>query len=631
MGMAVVMPALAQDNFPDVPTDPPHWAMEALANLKRDGILVGYPDGLFRGGRPASRYEMAVAINAAYNRLREQMTGLETQITELKNGVPGGGGMTAEQVAEMRRQLDELRSTVDGMRGYGEDIANLKRLVQEFAPQLESLGADVRAMKQGLSDLEDRVKRLEAIKPAVTISGDLNLLVLGGIGTNGRNGLTPDGRLTGVGRGSYGGDGTGGGGPAVGLTRDLTVAHEAAFRIAGTNETGPKWYATLVAGNLLPTIGDQSTQYLLAGFDDSNPTDLYMQDLVVSFDTSLMGQGFSAAVGRLGYQISPYIFKRQDFTTYFDNPRWDNGDYYFDGGLVGFRFGGARLNVFGGRNSDRNTTNGTDLNPILFASGKIDQSLGFHLSAPIGQMGSINLAYLFLDSNTVNSPIPPTTRPFNRLNVFGGDVALKFQNLAFTAGYSKTPFTYNTSKSYDRDNAAVFGDIAYTGPNFGANIGYRRIENAYAAPGAWGRLGTYYNPTNIEGANGGAYLQLSPAFRLSAKGEFVRQVSDLDGNGRRDKISTLIGEVDYKFTNTWNLMASYEYVTFDNNNPGVTIGDARQNWFTVGLGYALGSNAKFDIRYQASDLKNLLNSPYTSFGADRYTGGLLSTQFSIRF
>ncbi|MBN8690050.1 MAG: S-layer homology domain-containing protein, partial [Armatimonadetes bacterium] len=38
-----VVPAMAQDNFPDVPEN--HWAFEAIENLKREGILVGYPDG----------------------------------------------------------------------------------------------------------------------------------------------------------------------------------------------------------------------------------------------------------------------------------------------------------------------------------------------------------------------------------------------------------------------------------------------------------------------------------------------------------------------------------------------------------------------------------------------------------
>jgi hypothetical protein len=42
-GMAglVALPAQEETMFPDVPKD--HWAYEAVANLKRQGILVGYP------------------------------------------------------------------------------------------------------------------------------------------------------------------------------------------------------------------------------------------------------------------------------------------------------------------------------------------------------------------------------------------------------------------------------------------------------------------------------------------------------------------------------------------------------------------------------------------------------------
>ena len=62
----VAVPAMAQDNFPDVPEN--HWAYEAIENLKREGILVGYLDGTYKGPRATTRYELAVALNAAYRR-----------------------------------------------------------------------------------------------------------------------------------------------------------------------------------------------------------------------------------------------------------------------------------------------------------------------------------------------------------------------------------------------------------------------------------------------------------------------------------------------------------------------------------------------------------------------------------
>ena len=62
LAIGTIVPAMAQDNFPDVPAN--HWAYEALAKMKAEGLLVGYPDGLYRGPRPATRYELAVAMHA---------------------------------------------------------------------------------------------------------------------------------------------------------------------------------------------------------------------------------------------------------------------------------------------------------------------------------------------------------------------------------------------------------------------------------------------------------------------------------------------------------------------------------------------------------------------------------------
>jgi hypothetical protein len=47
LGLAILTPALAQQ-FPDV-VPPEHWAYDAVLRLKNAGLLVGYPDGKFRG------------------------------------------------------------------------------------------------------------------------------------------------------------------------------------------------------------------------------------------------------------------------------------------------------------------------------------------------------------------------------------------------------------------------------------------------------------------------------------------------------------------------------------------------------------------------------------------------------
>lgn len=59
--------------FADLPTD--HWAFDAVEQLAHDGILVGYEDGLFKGERQATRYEVAQIVARAMaveNRANEQ-------------------------------------------------------------------------------------------------------------------------------------------------------------------------------------------------------------------------------------------------------------------------------------------------------------------------------------------------------------------------------------------------------------------------------------------------------------------------------------------------------------------------------------------------------------------------------
>ena len=50
----------AQTPFKDVPSD--HWAAEYVRIVAADGVMKGYPDATFRGDKPVTRYELAVAL-----------------------------------------------------------------------------------------------------------------------------------------------------------------------------------------------------------------------------------------------------------------------------------------------------------------------------------------------------------------------------------------------------------------------------------------------------------------------------------------------------------------------------------------------------------------------------------------
>ncbi len=147
---ALVTPALAQDNFPDVPAN--HWAFEALARLKKDGILVGYPDGLFRGGRPASRYEMAAAVHDAYVKLKSVSDGMSSQIKDMNDKI-GNGAVTKADLDNLKATLAATQSQVDGMKGWGDDVASLKKLFGEFQRNWTRWESMWRPSRRGLANL----------------------------------------------------------------------------------------------------------------------------------------------------------------------------------------------------------------------------------------------------------------------------------------------------------------------------------------------------------------------------------------------------------------------------------------------------------------------------------------------
>jgi hypothetical protein len=645
LGAAIVVPAFAQDNFPDVPEN--HWAFEALSKLKAAGIIVGYPDGLFRGGRPASRYELAVALNAAYQNLMNMNKGLAAQIEDIKKSTGNsgvGGGMT-QDLQPLRDRLTALENQIAGLNSLRDDVANLKKMADTFQRELQSLGVDVEAMKRDLGDLADRVSKLEKRKPVIDFSGDANFWLGAGNSIDNKLGLDMDGRINGT---ANPGVGLGG---AAGLTRDLTIMHEIALTLAGTNDSGPKWRGTIVAGNMLgggagAGFGNQSNPTFGFGYREANE-DLYVQDFGIKFDTSVAGLALNAEVGRVGYKVSPYIFQRMDKTSYYSNDRWDNGMYYFDGGILGFNFGAAKFDVFGGRNSTRNSVGGVDMNPPVTGSVNgtfagpggtagpslvIDRTLGVNFNVPLTTAGNLNLAYLWMDSNGTI-----TAGGANRLSVFGGTADFAIGAIKLEGSYSQSDLQNNSHEVNNKNNRAFQFKGSWNGDRWGIWGLYREVEANFLAPGDWGRLGIIRNPTNIKGFEVGGHLDLTNALTLNAMGEFDKGKSNTfaasSGFNTSTKINKFGINLGYKLNPTTGLMFGFENNEFQGLDAGVAgpqglTGDPRYRWTTFGVNYGLSDAAKLMVQYQISDVKNefvLRNGVHT------YNGGFLTTQLSVKF
>lgn len=112
--------------FGDVPED--HWAAEAVSQLAAKGLVEGYPDGLYRGDRAASRYEMAMVVSRLLAKV--------------------------EQMAKHEHEQYVTK----------QDLALVRKLMNEYKEELDALGVRMTNAEDAIASLEKRVTELERVR-----------------------------------------------------------------------------------------------------------------------------------------------------------------------------------------------------------------------------------------------------------------------------------------------------------------------------------------------------------------------------------------------------------------------------------------------------------------------------------
>src|SRR5947209_1875573 len=69
LALSWVSAVKAQDVKPFEDVKPDHWAYQAVTDLQQKGIITGYPDHHFNGQRTLTRYEFAVALKRALDKI----------------------------------------------------------------------------------------------------------------------------------------------------------------------------------------------------------------------------------------------------------------------------------------------------------------------------------------------------------------------------------------------------------------------------------------------------------------------------------------------------------------------------------------------------------------------------------
>jgi hypothetical protein len=143
--------------FSDVPAG--HWAKEAVEALAAKGILVGFPDGTFRGNETLTRYQAALIIYRLLQQIEEEL--------KAKGESPTMEAMSSEDLEALKNAIQELAaelaalgvrvSALEDSAATKDDIARLEAMIEELKaqpmPEVEP-GMDQAA----LQDLMDRVE-----------------------------------------------------------------------------------------------------------------------------------------------------------------------------------------------------------------------------------------------------------------------------------------------------------------------------------------------------------------------------------------------------------------------------------------------------------------------------------------
>ncbi len=663
IGASFATQAIAQDAFPD--TQENHWAYEALAKMKAAGLLVGYPDGYFRGGRPASRYEMAVALHALWQHLKGMMDGYETRIKALET-------MPEQDLSAIKKMLEDMRAEMAGMKAWGDDIANLKKMASTFEKELASMGVDIEALKKSVNDIASRVTALEKRKPAVDIHGDVGMFMWGGYSTDGLSGITVDGRPTGFNTNT---------GNASSVDNDWGMYHEGHIALTGTNDTGPKWKVVLATGNMLDGdsnndgfssggFGSQSTTNTGVAWNSDPDSTTYLQEFNAWWDFSIGGQTGNFKMGRQGGQAGAFFLKRPDVTPYYSNQYWDNHDWMYDGATANFNFGGTNLKMWVGTVGTQETDDGDTIQPMTagrvghaFTPGDIsgdgsnderprglgfgemwvDSMFGATLGIKLTEKGTLNLNWIQLDNKNDNNNDGPGG--VNRTVVYGGELGFNLGSWMLNAGYSQSNLNNDDTVLVDDNNAAMWASLSTKSDKWGIELGARSIEPQFAAPGDWGRLGIWWNPTDIEGFYVKANFALSDRMMIHGSAEMYQgSNTDIGGNvglTSDDEISSYKLDLIYKLSENVNFWVGAELVKWtlvdraapgDGTGGGFSGGDVDERWYNIGFRYNMSENAWWSVRWQMSDYESNGIAGMGAFGSNGDAkGGLISSTLGIKF
>lgn len=185
MALLVAVGVFASGMFPDVPEK--HWAYEYVKHLKDKGIVIGYPDGTFKGDRNITRYEEAAMISRLIGLIETEIVGpYISDVLKVLDAISVKLGSTIERVDAVEKKVVDLQQMVGT---HEQDVFNLfdsvSKLQKKHSEDIAKLSDEVDAKLAGqkeefeavISKLEDEIANLDrkllALEPVKNIVADL--------------------------------------------------------------------------------------------------------------------------------------------------------------------------------------------------------------------------------------------------------------------------------------------------------------------------------------------------------------------------------------------------------------------------------------------------------------------------
>jgi len=628
--MAFGRPALAQGPFADVPTD--HWAYDAVNELAQRGIVNGYPDSTFGGKRALTRYEFAVAIQRMLQDVQRRIDeAIQKHLADANHGTPPPPGQPQDLTGyATKAEADKLR----------QDLDQLRRLVTEFQDTLAALGTDVDQIKRDLAALTARVAALEdTVRKMPKITGSATTFAYGSYLTEGSlvaAAAAPAGanRATVIDNRTIAQDN---------VLENAKTVYDIDLGITAQLSDVATARLLLNAGNYLGGYLNNSVSSV-RDFGSNTFNDVRAILMYIEAPISMGGLGLSVKVGKYGQQFTPYTLKMVDVDSYTSNDKTDSGAYTITGGQANFKIGGLGIQVYAGQHnineSQLTSTAGTfiagrigdrpflgntdvaDPNGVIAAglpaASLIDQSWGGRVSLGIPLQGRLGGTYL-RGAGTVGKP------GFRELEVWGVDASIQpFDFLRLEGDYAQSQWRNQANNEVGndetKDRTAVDGRVIIPIGKLELMGQYKRIGEAFDAPGAWDKIGRWFNPKSIEGYGGKLRYPFSNRLALEGQGHVYQIIGARDNEVKHWKAGLKFG-----LTSSNSVDLGYEQVDWD-----AAVGGAnKEKYYNIGWGHDINANTSFKLLYQWIDYETGA-FPAVLPGFD-YSGGVAVTQFSVRF